>query len=402
MFEWPDPVKQVTVREAIGDLPVLDVAPDTPIGSEVMPYVESDASDFAREARNCCTDGESDVVRDHVTRAVRKDDHEAFELMTSDMLYSDLPEAMKRYRDDIFDDKYNRLDWSGLSRSITAHIAKDGYWYIHPAQHRTLTVREAARIQTFPDSFRFAGSRSRQFQQIGNAVPPALGEVVGMAVLRCLNEESNSESSRSAGRSSFRERLGRWATEDGREAPWVYPGDDPWSVLVGLMVGRSAAWPKVDDVLGLVPTIEDADVGTLKEIEERTRSESRQRAVKRIAGVAASVREHPHGWESDQWIEDAGFGPAAQAWYSVLTGKSEQLVASAPVLRVTARVTGTNVDRRRQKSEGRLELAKLIGGGENATMLNAAMHRLGQQICTPNEPACYDCPVRAVCVGAVD
>ena len=401
VFEWPDSVEQVTVRDAIGDLPVLDVAPDTPIGSEVMPYEGSDVSDFARNARNGCTDDDSEVVHDHITRAVREDDHEAFELMKSDTLYSDLPDRVKRYRDDIFDDKYKRLDWSGLSRSITAHIAKDGYWYIHPEQHRTLTVREAARIQTFPDSFRFAGSRSRQFQQIGNAVPPALAEAVGSALLRCLSGEPNSGGSRLPDCSSFRERLERWAAEDAGAAPWAYPGDDPWPVAVGLIAGRGAAWPRVDDVLGLVPTIEDADPGEFREIEERIRSESRRKVVERIAGVAVSVRDHPDGWESDKWSQDAGFGPAAQAWYSVMTGESQQLVASGPVLRVTARVTGTNVDRRKQRSEGRMELAKLVGGGENAATLNAAMHRLGQMICTPSEPACHDCPVRMVCIGAV-
>ena len=71
------------------------------------------------------------------------------------------PDHLKRYRDDIFDDKYKRLDADDLSRTITAHIAKDGYWYIHPEQNRTLTVREAARIQTFPDHFRFAGAPDR-------------------------------------------------------------------------------------------------------------------------------------------------------------------------------------------------------------------------------------------------
>ena len=81
----------------------------------------------------------------------------AFELLDTKTRYSDLPEELKRYRDDIFDDKYKRLDADDLSRTITAHIAKDGYWYIHPRQNRTLTVREAARLQTFPDRFRFAG-----------------------------------------------------------------------------------------------------------------------------------------------------------------------------------------------------------------------------------------------------
>ena len=162
----------MTVRDAIGDLPVLCVTPDTPIGEEVMEYEENNAGAFVAVARKGCSD--ANELHDHQTRSVRADDYKAFKLMKPGTLYSDLPAEVKRYRDDIFNDKYNRFDWSGLSRTITAHIAKDGYWYIHPEQHRTLTVREAARIQTFPDSFRFAGSRSHQFRQIGNAVPPAL------------------------------------------------------------------------------------------------------------------------------------------------------------------------------------------------------------------------------------
>ena len=75
-----------------------------------------------------------------------------------------------------------------MSRTITAHIAKDGYWYIHPRDNRTLTVREAARLQTFPDRYRFAGPPSAAFRQIGNAVPPFMGERLGRAVFRCVAE----------------------------------------------------------------------------------------------------------------------------------------------------------------------------------------------------------------------
>ena len=118
----------------------------------------------------------ADRVYDHVTRRVRDDDEAAFEQLDTKTRYSELPEELKRYRDDIFDDKYKRLDADDLSRTITAHIAKDGYWYIHPEQNRTLTIREAARIQTFPDHFRFAGAPTSAFRQIGNAVPPRLGQ----------------------------------------------------------------------------------------------------------------------------------------------------------------------------------------------------------------------------------
>ena len=102
-----------------------------------------------------------------MTRAVRPDDREIFAQMDSKMKYSEIPDELKRYRDDIFDDKYKRLDLNAPSRSITAHIAKDGYWYIHPTQDRTITIREAARLQTFPDRARFAGPATAAFRQIG-------------------------------------------------------------------------------------------------------------------------------------------------------------------------------------------------------------------------------------------
>ena len=139
---------------------------------------------FQRAMRAGVPAGQEGRVFDHITRPVREDDLRAFELLDSESRYSDLPTDLKRYRDDIFDDKYKRLSGDDVSRTITAHIAKDGYWYIHPEQNRTLTVREAARIQTFPDWFRFAGPPSAAFRQIGNAVPPRLGYAIGKAVVR--------------------------------------------------------------------------------------------------------------------------------------------------------------------------------------------------------------------------
>ena len=122
---------------------------------------------------------------------MREDDKLAFEMMTSDTKYSDLPAHLQRYRSDIFNDKYKRLDENDLSRTITAHIAKDGYGFIHPRQSRTLTVREAARLQTFPDDFRFSGPPSAAFKQIGNAVPVRLGENIGKSVLDSLERNTS-------------------------------------------------------------------------------------------------------------------------------------------------------------------------------------------------------------------
>jgi DNA (cytosine-5)-methyltransferase 1 len=97
--------------------------------------------------------------------------------------YTMVPPRLRRYRSDIFADKYHRMVFDESAWTVTAHLAKDGYKYIHPSQHRTLSVREAARIQSFPDRFRFAGSRTDRYRQIGNAVPPLLAEAVARTVL---------------------------------------------------------------------------------------------------------------------------------------------------------------------------------------------------------------------------
>ncbi|MFW6026858.1 MAG: DNA cytosine methyltransferase [Candidatus Woesearchaeota archaeon] len=68
------------------------------------------------------------------------------------------------------------------SKTILAHLAKDGLRFIHPTQLRSFTPREAARLQSFPDSFKFEGSMISQFRQIGNAVPPLMAKAIGEAI----------------------------------------------------------------------------------------------------------------------------------------------------------------------------------------------------------------------------
>jgi DNA (cytosine-5)-methyltransferase 1 len=81
-----------------------------------------------------------------------------------------------------FKDRYTRQSrWDACS-TIVAHLSKDGLMFIHPTQNRSLTPREAARIQSFPDWFEFPIARTHQFRVIGNAVPPLVSEAVGIAV----------------------------------------------------------------------------------------------------------------------------------------------------------------------------------------------------------------------------
>lgn len=169
---------RVTVRDAIADLPTIRN------GSQewIRPYSETKVKGpYVSLMR---AGAQADTIYDHVCRTQNNQDLEAFRLMKQGGWYRDLPSRLKRYRDDIFKDKYKKLYWDQPSWCVTAHLSKDCYTHIHPGQARTLSVREAARLQSFPDCFYFAGNMGTKFRLIGNAVPPLLAEQIARAVQR--------------------------------------------------------------------------------------------------------------------------------------------------------------------------------------------------------------------------
>lgn len=168
----------ITVWDAIGDLPPIQAGE----GRGRRPYGTRPASKYALSMR----EGGPDELFDHVCRSHNEQDLQAFRLMPMGGIYADLPKHLKRYRDDIFEDKYRRLYKSRPSWTLTAHLSKDCYSHIHPTQQRTISVREAARLQSFPDGYYFGGTMGTKFKLIGNSVAPVMAQALGRQLVKQL------------------------------------------------------------------------------------------------------------------------------------------------------------------------------------------------------------------------
>ncbi|MEU9529090.1 MULTISPECIES: DNA (cytosine-5-)-methyltransferase [Streptomyces] len=398
-FSWRKELEhdqRTTLRDAIGDLPVLPVVPTERVGQRELPYEEpSELSKFAQDMRKWAR---KDRVWDHMTRRVRADDAEIFSSMDSTTLYSQISPELQRYKADHFTDKYKKLDWSDLSRSITAHIAKDGYWYIHPDQEqpRTLTVRESARVQTFPDKFRFAGTRSDAFRQIGNAVPPLLGEAAAEALLPVGDGQSAEGGLRPHWR-TVREDLTAWARGQRDAENWYQlPGRHMSGLQAAVVAILSGTRMQPAQLSAMVEVVRGLTSLNTASLEALTTAAPTEAAKARVARLSVMVGESS-AWEDEKKVRESLMLKPAEATVYRLLIAEDLLWVGQGALRVAARLHGSASDRTNRLSDGRVDLVKLVGAGEDAPLRMAALRLIGTSICRAKEPVCDACPLSQYC-----
>jgi len=174
-LEQPTLKPFVNVFDAIGDLPRLAMGE----GGEIVPYDQPAHSDYARTMRSAET-----VTYNHYAGVLAPQNVARMKYVKPggswrDIPFELLPKGMQKARTSDHTKRYGRLRKEGLAGTVLTKC--DPHWgaVFLPDQDRALTVREAARIQSFPDNYKFLGPRVAQYEQVGNAVPVLMAEVIG-------------------------------------------------------------------------------------------------------------------------------------------------------------------------------------------------------------------------------
>lgn len=175
-----------TVEEAIGDLPHLECGEK---GEAVKDYACEPQCDYQKNMR-IGTGG----VYNHEAPKLSQTNIERLKFIKpggnwTDIPFDMLPKGMQRARKSDHTMRYGRVRPDGLASTILTKC--DPHWgaFFHYSQDRSFTVREAARIQSFPDHFVFCGNTAEQFAQVGNAVPPLLAKAIGLSIINVLNQQ---------------------------------------------------------------------------------------------------------------------------------------------------------------------------------------------------------------------
>ncbi|WP_309236533.1 DNA cytosine methyltransferase [Microcoleus sp. FACHB-672] len=197
LLPYPEPLidRKVTVRDAIADLPDVDEFPELLDTDELLlpeaqlKALEDGASEYVRSLRG--------LVRDRADCAYHRLWNR--QLITGCLRTAHTPDCVQRFKDTPMgkvenNSRLRRLDMEGLCSPLRAGTGREGGRHtsprpIHPLHPRVITVREAARLHSFPDWFRFHTTKWHGFRQVGNALPPLLGRAVAGEVIKALEVE---------------------------------------------------------------------------------------------------------------------------------------------------------------------------------------------------------------------
>ena len=178
---------KVTVQDAIGDMPELK-------GGEKKPeykYIVEPQCEYQKQLREG-----SECITSHWCSRLSEINKERLKYIPvggswRDIPYDLLPKGLQRARRSDHTKRYGRLDPNELCSTVLTKC--DPHWgsFFHPSQPRTISVREAARIQSFPDRYQFTGSMTEQYEQVGNAVPPLLAKAVGECIQEMIRRADN-------------------------------------------------------------------------------------------------------------------------------------------------------------------------------------------------------------------
>jgi len=219
----------VTAEDALADLPAIDAPRLLKLGklrrgarrfNEPVPYSREPHSGYAHLMRTWPGYEAPEALSDHVIRYLPRDyplfarmrpgdqypeaythalemfeqhlarlERQGTKVKLGSARYNDIKASIvPPYDVSKFPNKWRKMWRDQPARTVLAHLGKDGYSHIHydSAQARTISVREAARLQSFPDGFLFCGTMNPAFRQIGNAVPPLLAHALATEIMRTL------------------------------------------------------------------------------------------------------------------------------------------------------------------------------------------------------------------------
>lgn len=193
-FEFPEFTK-ITSEYAIKKDLFFDLPSLKPGTGEDVTFYNKQCNEYLKKSK---IRGSLNFTTQHKARPNNENDLEIYSIAIHKMLdeskrlnYIDLPKRLKKHKNDtVFTNRFQVVNPTSFCHTVVAHISCDGHYYIYPdkRQIRSISIREAARIQSFPDDYYFEGGQTASFKQIGNAVPPLMAEGIAKKIKLKLNK----------------------------------------------------------------------------------------------------------------------------------------------------------------------------------------------------------------------